>query len=148
MPVTEITFFQVTHHIGKRSGKRVDSICERHAFQAEIVVRVDLHVKVESCVVDVLRSSFRELHVAVFHLEKNPQPYDRKEPVVQPIKAFVVVEMDDALVRAVVLLDAFLFQHHLHCLGIDGPIFHQFEGVVSLPELGFKSDDEPDETGY
>ena len=148
MPVTEITFFQVTHHIGKRSGKRVDSICERHAFQTEIVIRVDLHVKVESCVVDVLRSSFREFHVAVFHLEKHPQPYDWKESVVQPVKAFVVVEMDDALVRDVVLLDAFLFQHHLHCLGIDGPVFNQFEGVVGLPELGFKSDDEPDETGY
>lgn len=126
----------------------MDSICERHAFQAEIVVRVDLDVKVESRVIDVLRSSFRELHVAVFHLEKNPQPYDWKEPVVQPIKAFVVVEMDDALVRDVVLLDAFFFQHHLHCLGIDGPVFNQLEGVVCLPELGFKSDDEPDETGY
>ena len=148
MPVTEITFFQVTHHIRKRSGERVDSICERHAFQAEIVIRVNLDVKVESCVVDVLSCSFRELHVAVFHLENHPQPYDWKEPVVQPIKAFVVVEMDDALVRDVVLLDAFFFQHHLHCLGVDGPVFHQFEGIVCLPELGFKSDDEPDETGY
>ena len=56
--------------------------------------------------------------------------------------------MDDALVRDVVLLDAFFFQHHLQCLGIDGSVFDQFEGVVGLPELGFKSDDEADETGY
>lgn len=123
MPETEITFFQVTHHIRKRSGKRVDSICERHAFQAEIVVRVDLHVKVESCVVDVLRSSFRKLHVAVIHLKNHPQPYDWKESVVQPVEAFVVVEMDDALVRDVVFIDAFFFQHHLYCLGIDGSVF-------------------------
>lgn len=123
MPVTEITFFQVIHHIRKRSGKRVDSICERHAFQAEIAIRVDLHVKVESCVADVLRSSPREIHVAVFHLEDHPQPYYRKVSVIQPVEAFVVVEMDDALVRDVVFIDAFFFQHHLHCLGIDGSVF-------------------------
>ncbi len=56
--------------------------------------------------------------------------------------------MDDALVRDVVFLDAFFFQHRLQCLGIDRSVFHQFEGVVNLPELGFNSDDEPDETGY
>ena len=60
----------------------------------------------------------------------------------------MIVEMDDALVRNVVFLDAILFQHRLQCLGIDGPIFHQPEGVVVLSKFGFKSDDEPDETGY
>ena len=56
--------------------------------------------------------------------------------------------MDDVFFRDIVFLDAVFFQHRLQCLGVDGSVFHQFEGVVSLPELGFKSDDEPDETGY
>ena len=60
----------------------------------------------------------------------------------------MVVEMDDALIGDVVFLDAFFFQHHLQCLGIDGSVFDQPEGVVVLPELCFNSDDEPNETGY
>ena len=60
----------------------------------------------------------------------------------------MVEEVDDVLVSDVVFIDAILFQHRLQCLGIDRPVFHQSEGVVVLPKLGFKSDDEPDETGY
>ena len=56
--------------------------------------------------------------------------------------------MDDVLIRYVVVLDAIFFQHRLQCLGINGPVFHQPEGVVVLPKFGFKSNDEPDETGY
>ena len=60
----------------------------------------------------------------------------------------MVEEVDDVLVSDVVFIDAILFQHRLQCLGIDRPVFHQSEGVIVLSELGLKSNDEPDETGY
>ena len=146
-PVMAITLLQVLHHAGERPYERVDSVRESDAVQRQTSVRADLHVEVDPIVVDYLRSPFRERRVLVVNSENHPQPYDRKTPVVQAEQVSAVEEMDDALIRDEVLLDAFLSQHRLQCLGVDRLVFDQLEGVVALSELGFESDDEPDETG-
>ena len=147
--VIEATSLQITHHACKSPNKRVESIRERYAVKGEIILLGNLHVNVDSNLVDFLRSLSCKLFVVVVcYLEDHSQPDYRKISVVQPVKVIFVVEVDDALIRYVVVLDAILFQHCLQCLGIDRSVFHQSEGVVVLPKFGFKSNDEPDETGY